>query len=160
MVEVSNNFIQECEANVGTYKFGKIKVNYIDDNPFNYEQGAYSSSNGAKIDAEQSIRYNKLVECEPNFKYKIELGNSAYKMKIVTYTEAQAFIAVHDNLAEGSELTTESTMSLTCSIISLNIKVTVTLLPSLRLGDYEVNQWRQPIVQPKPTLPSVGIYYR
>lgn len=109
MVEVSNNFIQECEANVGTYKFGKIKVNYIDDNPFNYEQGAYSSSNGAKIDAEQSIRYNKLVECEPNFKYKIELGNSAYKMKIVTYNANQAFIAAHDNLAEGSELTTEST---------------------------------------------------
>ena len=56
------------------------------------------------------------------------------------------------------KLTTESTMSLTCSTISLNIKATVTLLPSLRLGDYEVNQWRQPIVQPKPTLPSVGIY--
>lgn len=109
MVEVSNNFIQECEANVGTYKFGKIKVNHIDDNPLNYEQGAYSSSNGAKIDAEQSIRYNKLVECEPNFKYKIELGNSAYKMKIVTYNANQAFIAAHDNLAEGSELTTEST---------------------------------------------------
>ena len=109
MVEVSNNFIQECEANVGTYKFGKIKVNYIDDNPFNYEQGAYSSSNGTKIDAEQSIRYNKLVECKPNFKYKIELGNSAYKMKIVTYNANQAFIAAHDNLAEGSELTTEST---------------------------------------------------
>ena len=39
-------------------------------------------------------------------------------------------------------------MSLTCSTISLNIKATVTLLPSLQLGDYEVNQWRQPIVQP------------
>lgn len=109
MVEVSNNFIQECEANVGAYKFGKIKVNYIDDNPLNYEQGAYSSIDGTKIDAEQSIRYNKLVECKPNFKYKIELGNSAYKMKIVTYNANQAFIAVHDNLAEGSELTTEST---------------------------------------------------
>ncbi len=34
-------------------------------------------------------------------------------------------------------------MSLTCSTISLNIKATVTLLPSLRLGDYELNQWRQ-----------------
>ena len=39
-------------------------------------------------------------------------------------------------------------MSLTCSTISLNIKATVTLLPSLRLGDYELNQWRQSIVQP------------
>lgn len=109
MVEVSNNFQTECEAYVGSYKFGKIKVNYIDDNPLNYEQGAYSSTNGTKIDETQSVRYNKLVECEPNFKYKIELGNSAIKMKIITYTEAQAFIAAHDNLVDGNELTTEAT---------------------------------------------------
>lgn len=109
MVEVSNNFKTECEAYVGSYKFGKIKVNYIDDNPLNYEQGAYSSTDGTKIDATQSVRYNELVECEPNFKYTIELGNSAIKMKIITYTEAQAFIAAHDNLVDGSELTTEAT---------------------------------------------------
>ena len=138
MVEVSNNFIQECEANVGTYKFGKIKVNYIDDNPFNYEQGAYSSSNGAKIDAEQSIRYNKLVECKPNFKYKIELGNSHYKMKIVTYNANQAFIAAHDNLAEGSELTTESTAAYISVTIYSNDTLegtAITLNSTIRNGE-------------------------
>lgn len=109
MVEVSNNFKQECEANVGAYKFGKIKVNYINDNPLNYEQGEYSSSNGEKIENDQRIRYVNLVECKPSFKYKIELGNSAYKMKIITYTDAQAFIATHDNLVDGSEVTTEAT---------------------------------------------------
>lgn len=122
MVEVSNNFKQECEANVGAYKFGKIKVNYIDDNPLNYEQGAYSSSSGAKIEDNQSIRSVNLVECKPSFKYKIELGNSAYKMKIITYTEAQAFIATHDNLVDGNEVTTEATAKyLSVTIYSTDI---------------------------------------
>ena len=122
MVEVSNNFKQECEANVGAYKFGKIKVNYIDDNLLNYEQGAYSSSSGAKIEDNQSIRSVNLVECKPSFKYKIELGNSAYKMKIITYTEAQAFIATHDNLVDGNEVTTEATAKyLSVTIYSTDI---------------------------------------
>lgn len=122
MVEVSNNFKQECEANVGAYKFGKIKVNYIDDNPLNYEQGAYSSSSGAKTEDNQSMRSVNLVECKPSFKYKIELGNSAYKMKIITYTEAQAFIATHDNLIDGNEVTTEATAKyLSVTIYSTDI---------------------------------------
>lgn len=159
MVEVSNNFIQECEANVGTYKFGKIKVNYIDDNPFNYEQGAYSSSNGTKIDAEQSIRYNKLVECEPNFKYKIELGNSQYKMKIVTYNANQAFIAVHDNLIEGSELTTEATAKYISVTIYSNDTLegtVITLNSTIRNGEIAGAELQGDTTQngtPTPTTP-------
>lgn len=160
MVEVSNNFIQECEANVGTYKFGKIKVNYIDDNPFNYEQGAYSSSNGTKIDAEQSIRYNKLVECEPNFKYKIELGNSAYKMKIVTYNANQAFIAAHDNLAEGSELTTESTAAYISVTIYSNDTLegtSITLNNTIRNGEISGVELKGNTTQDGTPAPSTPI---
>lgn len=109
MVEVSNGFKTECSANVGVYKFGKIKVNLINDSSLNYEQGEYSTSDGSKTEAANKIRYGSLVACESSYKYKITLGNAAYKMKITTYTSNQTFIAAHDNLMDGSEVTTEAT---------------------------------------------------
>lgn len=109
MVDVTTAFKNECEANVGTYKFGKVKVNLIDNNPASWEIGEYSSSNGTKIDTANMTRLSSLSKCEPNKQYTVSLNNSNFRLRLAYFNASQTYISSSATLTGGTITTPANT---------------------------------------------------
>ena len=109
MVDVTTAFKNECEANVGTYKFGKVKVNLIDNNPASWEIGEYSSSNGTKIDTANMTRLSSLSKCEPNKQYTVSLNNSNFRLRLAYFNASQTYISSSAALTGGTITTPANT---------------------------------------------------
>lgn len=109
MVDVTTAFKNECEANVGTYKFGKVKVNLIDNNPASWEIGEYSSSNGTKIDTANMTRLSSLSKCEPNKQYTVSLNNSNFRLRLAYFNDSQTYISSSATLTGGTITTPANT---------------------------------------------------
>lgn len=109
MVDVTTAFKNECEANVGTYKFGKVEVNLIDNNPASWEIGEYSSSNGTKIDTANMTRLSSLSKCEPNKQYTVSLNNSNFRLRLAYFNDSQTYISSSATLTGGTITTPANT---------------------------------------------------